>query len=359
MFMPPESDPNDLPDDLCQGGVVLRTVLFVHGVVALGLGFRALSVRQWLVDVSVVVAAVLPATLGWLLAACALGRARLRVPQRAQPAVAWLVLCGLGAACGAMAWTLLVWLGQIDEGWPTGLATVGSGAALSGAVFHWLRQRTRMRLPAGTQARLAELQSRIRPHFLFNALNSAIALVRVDPAQAEAVLEDLSELFRAALVGSGERVTLGEEVELAQRYLAIEQVRFGDRLNVRWKIDPLVENAWVPSLLLQPLVENAVKHGVEPSPTGGAIRIRAQARHGHALVTITNTVPEGRPRKGHGMALHNVRDRLQLLHDLDMRFEAGPIEGGRFRVRLLVPLVKGTETARGSAQRQKDKEKQP
>ena len=144
-----------------------------------------------------------------------------------------------------------------------------------------------------------------------------------------------------------------------KKWETIEQVRFGDRLNVRWKIDPLVENAWVPSLLLQPLVENAVKHGVEPSPTGGAIRIRAQARHGHALVTITNTVPEGRPRKGHGMALHNVRDRLQLLHDLDMRFEAGPIEGGRFRVRLLVPLVKGTETARGSAQRQKDKEKQP
>jgi two-component system sensor histidine kinase AlgZ len=343
MFLSSASDPNHLPDDLCQGGVVLRTVLFVHGVVALGQGFRALSLHQWLADVSVVVAAVLPATLVWLLAACALGRARLRVPEAAQWAVAWLVLCGLGAACGAMAWTLLVWLGQVDEGGPAGLlATVGSGAALSGAVFHWLRQRTRMRLPAGTQARLAELQSRIRPHFLFNALNSAIALVRVDPAQAEAVLEDLSELFRAALVGSGERVTLGEEVELAQRYLAIEQVRFGDRLSVRWKIDPQVECAWVPSLLLQPLVENAVKHGVEPSPTGGAIRILAQARHGHALVTITNTVPEGRPRKGHGMALRNVRDRLQLLHDLDMRFEAGPIEGGRFRVRLLVPLAKGT-----------------
>lgn len=328
-----------LPDDVCQAGVVLRTLLFVHGVAALGLGFRADSPRQWLVDVSVVVAAVLPATLVWLLAVCALGRA-------ARGGVAlglqWLVVCGLGLACGAMSWVLLVVLDQMGEDWPGAIATLGSGAALSAAVFHWLRQRTRLRLPAGTQARLAELQSRIRPHFLFNALNSAIALVRVDPAQAEAVLEDLSELFRAALVGSGERVTLGEEVELAQRYLAIEQVRFGERLQVRWKIDPLVANARVPSLLLQPLVENAVKHGVEPSPTGGHIRIRAQAHHGRALVTITNTVPEGKPRKGHGMALHNVRERLALLHDLEMRFEAGPIEGGRFRVRLMIPLGRDT-----------------
>jgi two-component system, LytTR family, sensor histidine kinase AlgZ len=321
-----------LPDDVCQAGVVLRTLLFVHGVAALGLGFQVDSLRQWLVEVSVVVAAVLPATLVWLLAACALGRsARRGVPL----AVQWGVMCGLGAVCGAMAWVLLVVLGQIGD---------GSGTALAAAVFHWLRQRTRLRLPAGTQARLAELQSRIRPHFLFNALNSAIALVRVDPAQAEAVLEDLSELFRAALVGSGERVTLGDEVELAQRYLAIEQVRFGDRLKVRWKIDPLVASTRVPSLLLQPLVENAVKHGVEPSPTGGDIRIRAQAHHGQALITITNTVPEGRPRKGHGMALRNVRDRLALLHDLEMRFEAGPIEGGRFRVRLLIPLVKEAPT---------------
>ena len=319
--------------------MVLRTLLFVHGVAALGLGFQADSLRQWLVDVSVVVAAVLPATLVWLLAVCALGRA-------ARGGVAlglqWLVVCGLGLACGAMAWVLLVVLDQMGEDWPGALATLGSGAALSAAVFHWLRQRTRLRLPAGTQARLAELQSRIRPQFLFNALNSAIALVRVDPAQAEAVLEDLSELVRAALVGSGERVTLGEEVELAQRYLAIEQVRFGERLQVRWKIDPLVANARVPSLLLQPLVENAVKHGVEPSPTGGHIRIRAQAHHGRALVTITNTVPEGKPRKGHGMALHNVRERLALVHDLEMRFEAGPIEGGRFRVRLMIPLGRDT-----------------
>ncbi len=330
-----------MPDDVCQAGVVLRTLLFVHGVAALGVGFRADGVRQWLVEVSVVVAAVLPATLVWLLAACALGRG----VRRAMPlGMQWLALCGLGAACGAMAWGLLVLLGQIGEGLPGAVATVGSGAALAAAVFHWLRQRSRLRLPAGTQARLAELQSRIRPHFLFNALNSAIALVRVDPAQAEAVLEDLAELFRAALVGSGERVTLGDEVELAQRYLAIEQVRFGERLTVRWKIDPLVARARVPSLLLQPLVENAVKHGVEPSPTGGHIRIRAQARHGHALVTITNTVPQGKARKGHGMALRNVRERLALLHDLQMRFEAGPIEGGRFRVRLLIPLDKETRT---------------
>ena len=195
-------------------------------------------------------------------------------------------------------------------------------------------------------ARLAELQSRIRPHFLFNALNSAIALVRVDPAKAEDVLEDLSELFRAALVGSGDQTTLGEEVDLARRYLAIEQVRFGKRLQVIWQLDAATDAARVPSLLLQPLVENAVKHGIEPAADGGTVHVRTQAHKGQALISVTNTLPasaEARAAaasrsRGQGMALRNVRERLMLLHDLTMRFEAGVIASDRYRVRIAVPL---------------------
>jgi two-component system, LytTR family, sensor histidine kinase AlgZ len=197
--------------------------------------------------------------------------------------------------------------------------------------------------PPTPRARLAELQSRIRPHFLFNTLNTAISLVRTDPARAEGVLEDLAELFRVALaddssgVGGRGSVTLGSELELARRYLAIEQLRFGDRLRLEWQLDPAVDDARLPPLVLQPLLENAVRHGVEPAETGGLVRVRTRTRLGRAEITIDNTVSGGASQPGHGLALANVRERLRLLHDLDAQFEVR--EGdGHYRVRLVVPL---------------------
>jgi LytS/YehU family sensor histidine kinase len=145
-------------------------------------------------------------------------------------------------------------------------------------------------LPADTTARLAELQSRIRPHFLFNTLNTAITLVRLDPARAENVLEDLAELFRVALTDSGESVSWPKRVALAQalprdRADALRQ----DRLQVSWELDDDAGAARVPPLLLQPLVENAVRHGVEPAADGGVIRMRTRVKRAHAVVSIVNT----------------------------------------------------------------------
>ncbi|HEY1231195.1 MAG TPA: histidine kinase, partial [Ramlibacter sp.] len=156
-------------------------------------------------------------------------------------------------------------------------------SALAGVMFAlvamgWLLLRARSHMPADTAARLEDLQSRIRPHFLFNTLNSAIALVREEPAKAETMLEDLAELFRQALADPRDSVTLADEIGLAERYLAIEQVRFGDRLRIRWDLDITAGSARVPPLLLQPLVENAVKHGVEPSAQGGRWRGRSCGR---------------------------------------------------------------------------------
>ena len=127
---------------------------------------------------------------------------------------------------------------------------------MAAMVMAWLVWRARALMPAATTARLAESQSRIRPHFLFNTFNSAIALVRAEPAQAKAVLEDLAELFRSALADPAESVTRGQEIILAQRYLAIEQVRFGERLRVKWQLDAAADGARLPPLLLQPLCEH-------------------------------------------------------------------------------------------------------
>ena len=199
--------------------------------------------------------------------------------------------------------------------------------------------RERAQAPADALARLVELQSRIRPHFLFNTLNTAIALVRVDPNRAEEVLEDLAELFRVALADAGptaEGVRLDQEVELARRYLAIEQLRFGDRLRVHWQLDPHAAEARVPPLLLQPLVENAVRHGVEPNDGGGDVDIVTRARGSEIEIRVVNTVGLPTRGKGHGLALRNVRQRLRLMHDVAARLEAGPGEG-RFVVRIVMP----------------------
>ena len=197
--------------------------------------------------------------------------------------------------------------------------------------------RAKGRTPADTAARLTELQSRIRPHFLFNTLNSAIALVRAEPAKAEALLEDLSDLFRHALIDQGPSVTLADEISLARRYLAIEQVRFGERLHVQWDLDAKADGARLPPLLLQPLVENAVRHGVEPSETGADVKISTQRRGSVVVIKVTNTVPAGQGERGHGVALRNVRDRLALLHDVQGQFRSA-LKDGVYQVRMEVPV---------------------
>lgn len=316
--------------DACQVGVVLRAVLFVEAVMAVGAMFGAGAPLAWLERLAFLSGAALPGTLGWLVVACSLKRllARLRPPVQ----LAFGVV--LGAVSGIYGCGLLALVGlQGDVPW---VAAGCAGALLSAVLVAALALRAQGRMPAETTARLAELQARIRPHFLFNSLNSAIALVREDPARAESLLEDLSELFRHVLVDQGESVTLSEEVQVARRYLAIEQVRFGERLRVEWSIDPRAGSARVPALFLQPLVENAVKHGVEPSPAGADVKVTTQRRGGMVVIKVTNTVPAGQGMPGHGVAQDNVRNRLRLLHDVEAQFQTALIDG-RYQVRMEVP----------------------
>jgi two-component system, LytTR family, sensor histidine kinase AlgZ len=239
-----------------------------------------------------------------------------------------------------LAWWPLWWLGLGGAVHALRLLAVAlAGVAFAALLWAWLDLRSRIWHPANASARLAELQSRIRPHFLFNALNTALALVRVDPTRAESVLEDLAQLFRVALAEVGASVTLEEEIELARRYLAIE-VRFAERLRVQWQIDPRVHSARVPPLVLQPLVENAVRHGIEPAAGGGSVTVRAQVIRGQAVVVVSNSlgdVDNSASSAGHGMALHNVRERLRLLHDVAAECTVWR-EGDMFHARIVLPL---------------------
>ena len=317
--------------DACRVGVVLRAVLFVEGVLGVVAMFGAETPIAWLLRFSLLTGGALPATLGWLLLGCLLKSRLNRLPVRQQ----WAAGLGLGAAAGIYACALLEMMGLLQPApW---LASATSGGVFAALLLAGLFWRAKARLPAATTARLAELQSRIRPHFLFNTLNSAIALVRAEPAKAEAVLEDLSELFRHALADPAESVTLGQEIALAQRYLEIEQFRFGDRLRVQWSLDSRAGAAKLPPLLLQPLVENAVKHGVEPSAGGADVKISTVLRGSRVVIKVTNTVPAGAGERGNGLALANVRERLLLLHDVEAKFNTA-LRDGVFQVRLEIPL---------------------
>nr|WP_305800552.1 histidine kinase [Shinella sp. XGS7] len=333
----PPPSPHSLFDaervfDVCHVGLVLRAVLGVQIMLGLGLALAARDLAQWAGWVSSGTVVSLSGVLLWLLLVCGLRHqlARWREPWQ------WGVVLGLGAACASLGWQLLnLASGEVSSGFR--LASVAlSGLASAAVLLYWLKLRERVQRPADAQARLVELQSRIRPHFLFNTLNTAMALVRIDPQRAEGVLEDLSELFRVALAEADTVVSLDAEVELARRYLDIEQIRHGERLRVRWQLDPAAAGARVPPLLLQPLVENAVRHGVEPNEEGGDVEILTRVRGAEVEIRVRNTVGAPARAAGHGLALRNVRERLRLMHDVAARFELNA-EPGRFTVRILLP----------------------
>lgn len=319
--------------DVCHVGLVLRAVLGVQLLLALGAAIVARDAGQWIALTVNGTVVTMFAVLSWLLAVCAAKRLWPRLPE----AVQWGALMLLGAVGALLGFGLLSLTGDEPPGAWRLLSIAAAGASGAAMLLAWLKMREHTQRPADALAQLVELQSRIRPHFLFNTLNSAIALVQVDPARAEGVLEDLAELFRVALADASESVTLAEEVELARRYLAIEQIRFGKRLRVVWHLDPEANGARVPPLLLQPLVENAVRHGVEPNDEGGELEVTTVRSGAEVEIRIVNTVGAPARTTGHGLALRNVRQRLKLMHDVAARFDIEST-GQRFALRILVPL---------------------
>lgn len=212
------------------------------------------------------------------------------------------------------------------------------GAAL--AVSAYFRWRQISQIPALDEARILALTARIRPHFFFNSLNGVLGVIRSDPRRAEQALESLAELFRELMKDNRDLVTLCDEIELCNRYLELERLRLGDRLQVNWELKHAPLNAKVPPLMLQPLLENAVYHGIEPSPDPGVILVRV-VRKGHMLEINMINPSHGIPRRGQGnrMALDNIRERLVLFFDMEASLMTEDRDG-QFRVRIRMPLRK-------------------
>lgn len=200
-----------------------------------------------------------------------------------------------------------------------------------------LQAKLREREKAALQARLASLQARIQPHFLFNSMNIIASLIAIDPVKAEQAVEDLASLFRASLRDSAD-VSLAEEIALCRRYANIEELRLGERMAIDWQIPTGVESVRIPLLTLQPLLENAIRHGVELSATRCDIMLAVQISDETVSITLTNPLVTEK-RSGNQMSMRNVSERLKARFGPQARLQAAP-EGGLFVTRLSYPRGK-------------------
>ncbi len=293
-------------------GVMARALVFVN-LLALAVAFVSEPVGARMLDVfvrgTVLLEPLLLVSLALLYAAAPLLR-RLTFA----PACAMIAVLVLALAAGTHAA-----LGEYTE--VTLARTLFYAAACVTLVLAYLTLHLRAYSPALAEARLQALQARIRPHFLFNSLNAVLALIRRDAPRAERALEDLAELFRALMSDGRSLVRLADEIALLERYAAIEQLRLGERLRMSWDLDHAPVDALLPPLVLQPLLENAIYHGVEPGTGIGDVLVRIERRGERVHTRIENPLPnEGRSaRAGNHMALDNIRERLMLFFDAEAR----------------------------------------
>ena len=222
---------------------------------------------------------------------------------------------------------------------------VGIGVIVTSIALRYLHitNEWRRNVEMQAQARVHALQARIRPHFLFNSMNTIAALTRTNPGRAEEAVQDLADLFRATLSDQRSEITLSDELEIAHTYERIEKLRLGDRLQVQWNTAPLPLAAIVPSLIIQPLLENAIYHGIEPRPQGGTVLVNGEFANGLITLVVRNPLPEGASvRDGNRLALANIRERMLLVYDERATVKAGRF-GDQYIVTLRFPYVQHAE----------------
>jgi len=318
-------------------GVTLRTVLWINGM---ALFIAAATATSWLevalrmADIS---ALLQPVLLSSLLILYLLNPLFARLNYR-QGIIVVILLTGLiTLIIYLLGGDLYVQPGEYNNFLAGRNAILGS--IIAGLLLVYFRMRAQALSPALQASRLQALQARIRPHFLFNTINAVLGIIRTNPKRAETALEDMSDLFRMAMSYSGELVSVQKEVALARQYLALELLRLGNRLKVNWHMENLPEDALLPPLILQPLLENAVYHGIEPLTDGGLIDIRLYCSGNELHLEMYNPREEqGVHHEGNKMALANIRERLNLQFDLEARYT---VEAGKdfYRVHILLPYV--------------------
>ncbi len=336
--------------DFCESRAVLAVVLIVELVALMfAISRQALHSNFWL-DL-----AGSSLFLLWIGLTCAGVLCRTRPWLHTRPAAqASLIAIALMLACVGVISELVYQVGRFwSEGLPgvnvvfpidhAGflLRSLGVGFIVSALAlrYFYVTAEWKRSVEMEALARIRALQARIRPHFLFNSMNTIAALTRSSPERAEQAVEDLADLFRASLSDANARISLKDEIDIARTHERIEQLRLRDRLRVQWDIDGLPLRAEVPSLILQPLLENAVYHGIEMLPGGGSVSIVGKRVGGMLHIEVRNPIPAQAgysDREGNRMALENIRQRLELAWPGRARVETEQV-GNEFCARLIFP----------------------
>ena len=320
--------------NFCNLGVMLRALVVVNLFVFAAAAMRTRTLDGYLFEFLVLAAFVEPVLILSLVVLCAARR-----PLHAMgygPSILAIALFEV-----AVAWALSETIARLlPEGQPLPFTLVAFLALFATfCTLLYFDLRSRALAPAIAEARIQALQARIRPHFLYNSINAALSFIRSEPRRAEQVLEDLADLFRVLMADNRTLTPVAKEVELARQYLAIESLRLGDRLRIRWNVEDATVDALVPPLLLQPLVENAVYHGIEPADGGGEISVDIRRSGNRVEITLTNPFSgtNGHP-SGNKMAIANIRERLQLHYDVEASMRSEVVDG-QYRVEIRIPYI--------------------
>jgi two-component system, LytTR family, sensor histidine kinase AlgZ len=352
LHLPPgPGHPDLLLPDFCRGEGVLGAVVLAELLaILIVLAARGLYPFDWLMlgEVSLL---VLWITLLSALGLCLL-RSRLSGLSRAAVALCcFALIIAITALCSTAGQILLLWWQPqtslaFFSFWPV-LQHMAIAAIPAGILLRqlFLQQELRLQQRAELEARIQALQSRIRPHFLFNSMNMIASLIGSDPDKAERVVEDLADLFRHALAESNTMVPLREELSLCRRYLALEKLRLGERLETLWEIGDYGSGVRIPCLTIQPVLENAVYHGIQLIPEGGVLGVRVNRVGDRIDITVTNPRnPRIQHNKGNRMAMSNIRTRLEAHFGPGARVEA-EVTDENYITRISYPVPAEVQTS--------------
>jgi two-component system sensor histidine kinase AlgZ len=314
-------------------GVMLRILLAVNAMSAVAALLKAGGAGFFWRELTDISSVVQPILLASLLALYAANPWLARLPYR------WGVAAVMGAELALTA--MITVIGQrlfetdaamLERFWLFCLLVTGT-------LLGYFNLRGKALSPALGEARLQALQARIRPHFLFNSINAVLSLIRSNPQQAEQALMNMADLFRVLMADNRQLVPLEKEVELCRQYLDLEKLRLGERLQVAWHIDKMPTDALMPPLVLQPLLENAVYHGIEPVAEPGEISIDIYRKRDEVHILLANPYrQEGDHHAGNKMALANIRERLALHFDAEASLQA-KVGDGAYQVHIVVPYT--------------------
>ena len=315
-------------------GVTLRILVIVAGLTVVAALLKAPGWNAFMQEWIGIVAVVQPITIVSVLMLGAANDGLHRLEYRV--AVATIVAAEL------IVTLLVLRLGAtiLDTDVEDGLRDLLFTAVVTLVMLGYFNLRNRALSPALSEARLQALQARIRPHFLFNSINAVLSLIRAEPRRAETALEDMADLFRVLMADNRDLAPLENEVELCRQYLALEQLRLGPRLQIDWHVDKMPRDALMPPLVLQPLLENAVYHGIEPSIEPGVVSVNIYDVRDQVHMVLRNPYrKDGSHHAGNKMALGNIRERLALHFDAEASLQAR-VGDNMYEVHITIPYVK-------------------